>query len=332
LPDSSVSRRHAVVRLSDRVEIADLSSSNHTFVNETVVAGWRVLSPSDSFRLGAVKGTYEIGTASGADSFAFVPTSAIDATMGAAPVSDVLIGSVEYPGLIAEPGSHTPPPASTAAGDGAIGATNTQPRGAVGRGVNNDPELPLRRGWRLPVATTEPGGSLTSAPHRRSEASGPTPTLRGSVIGQVSQVTVGSTSANKSTEALVMLRLERHDPYAGRTSIYEVRIDGDELIGFASVGDWVEVTGRQKGTHIEALRCINHTTGAVYAPSAWRRHRMLVAALVFLSLVAVVATACVIVAHKADQAFHDNAKRDVQNQQELCLQSGAPPTLCRGLQ
>jgi hypothetical protein len=155
--------------------------------------------------------------------------------------------------------------------------------------------------------------------------------MRGGVIGQVSQVIVGSTMENRTTEALVMLRLERHDPHLGRTSIHEVRILGDESIGFASVGDWVEATGRQKRGYVNAIRCVNHTTGGIYAPSVARRHRMLIGALFFLVIVAIMVTVFVIIVHKSDAHFRDIVRRNEGSQQELCLQSGAPPTLCQRL-
>jgi len=206
-----------------------------------------------------------------------------------------------------------------------------------------------RRGWQLPHEANGPADDQTPAqptqtatvPQARpaEAAATPTPTMRDSVMGQVTNVTLGSTSVNQDTEAIAMLRVEQHDPHAGRTSIYEIRLDGDETIGFARVGDWVEAVGKRKSSHIKAVRCVNLTTGAVYAPSAARRHRMLIAFLAFLAVVAIMATIFIIAVHKGDQSFQNQVKRDnaefnqnVQKDRQAakaqCEASGAPQGFC----
>lgn len=207
--------------------------------------------------------------------------------------------------------------------------------------MNGDVELSPRRGWQLPRTITEPPASSDtesrgspdaspppgpSASRRRPDTS-PAPTMRGSLLGQVTQVTVGSTTTGDNSMQALVMRIERHDPHAGRTSISDVRIDGDESIGFASVGDWVEARGKRKSSHLRAVRCINHTTGAVYAPSWLRRHRMLLAVAVFLVFVAVMVTVFVAFERIADE----DLRRDPGELREQCLQSGVPPSLCDGL-
>jgi hypothetical protein len=152
------------------------------------------------------------------------------------------------------------------------------------------------------------------------------------VIGQVANVTIGSVTVNDTPEAIVVLRLERHDPHAGRTSIYDVRLDGDDTIGFASAGDWIEVVGKRKSSHLKAVEAINHTTGAVYKPSALQRHKMLVAAILFLVIVATMVTVFIVVVRRGDAAFQGQVKQDQQEFQQRSRQSchaaGLPESLC----
>jgi hypothetical protein len=270
-----------VVRLSDRVEIADLSSTNHTFVNETALAGWRVLSPSDSFRLGAVEGTYEIGTGSGADRFASVPTSAIDATVGAGPVSDLLIGAVDYPGLIADPGSHTPLPAPTAAGDGANAV-----RGSKGS----------YDGWS-DAGPAAIGGGRRGAPAVRGIARG---------------IQLRSESGQRGFKQVLDFRVENFDTTGDRRILAAVELKASSLSGVIYDGDEVEVWGRWQDNVLRASRVRDLTTHGTTGPSRWvnwMKVAIVFAVIVFLSLAGLIAMLAI---HGTQQANKD--------QQQFCAQ------------
>jgi hypothetical protein len=218
--------------------------------------------------------------------------------------------------------------------------------------------LSPRRGWELPntstTSITTSTSTTTAAPVRPSYGSGaPTPALRGGVLGQVTTVTSGSKTVNNAPEAFVVLRLERHDPHAGRTSILDVRLDGDDSIGFASTGDWIEAAGKRKSSHLRAGQAINHTTGAAYKRGAAQRHRTLVAAIVFLTVAALMVIGFVIAVQKNDERFHRQIQKDEQKiklqshnsaqtfgrevgqyeqtVQQRCLASGLPHSLCTQL-
>lgn len=121
-----------------------------------------------------------------------------------------------------------------------------------------------RRGWQLPTGQVAAGvGAPSTGPIDGANPSGESHrelvvSLRGGVIGQVTDV-------NQNASSHVTIRLERYDPHAGRTSVLIVRLRGEDAMGFAETGDWVEATGKKKSAYIDASRCINHTTGAVYS-------------------------------------------------------------------
>lgn len=92
----------------------------------------------------------------------------------------------------------------------------------------------------------------------------PEPVLRGSVSGQVLASSEGSVQGQKESTPVVTVRLERNDPHAGRTLVASVRLRGPDALGFAHVGDWIEVAGPTRSAYVEARRSVNHTTGAHY--------------------------------------------------------------------
>lgn len=210
----------------------------------------------------------------------------------------------------------------------------------------SEQELPSRRGWQLPhpVSRDDPPEGMTSpkssatnaanapAPPPRADYSGPRPTLPGSVLGQVTKVTVGSVTVNDMPEAIVMLRLERHDPHAGRTSICDVRLDGNDTIGFASVGDWIEAIGKRKSSHLTATEAINHTTGGIYKPSGIQRHKMLVALALFLTIALIMVTVFVTLVRRGDADFRKQVQQQEQEfeqqRRQNCLKTGLPESVC----
>jgi hypothetical protein len=149
---------------------------------------------------------------------------------------------------------------------------------------------PSRRGWVLPTdvgvsgastgATTR-SGNERSRPNDSDEPPSEALSLRGGVFGQVADVSEGSI-LSESSEPVVTLRLERSDPHAGRTAILVVRLRGGDAPGFAAPGDWVEAAGQRKAAYIEASRCVNHTTGAVYRRARTRGLVLLAIVIVFV--------------------------------------------------
>jgi hypothetical protein len=133
-----------------------------------------------------------------------------------------------------------------------------------------------RRGWQLPA-----GSSLPSEPDRPSPGSShppdavgqgrgqpegdrPRSVLANSVAGQARNVGMGTLQGPGGSAAVVTFRLEQYDPNAGRTGLVTVRMVGNQAMGFATEGDWVEVNGKSKSGFLDAKTAVNHTSGAQY--------------------------------------------------------------------
>lgn len=197
------------------------------------------------------------------------------------------------PGIIEATPAVSAPATGQAAGAVAAPASVATP--------TTDGEEPQRRGWRLPgqqprldpaqLATPDP--SIAHAPTGRPALSEPVPTMRGAVFGQVTSEDQATIQGTQKSYPIVTLRLERNDPHAGRSFVASVRLDGEDAVGFADVGDWVEAVGRQTSAFLSAKRCVNHTTGAVfdggYQLSALRIVLMIFVVLVMVGAISLIA-------------------------------------------
>jgi hypothetical protein len=133
-----------------------------------------------------------------------------------------------------------------------------------------------RRGWRPPGFNPprEVSGADLPGPDRpatggqkfaRPEGGPPNSVLANSLSGLARNVALATTQTSDSTsKTVVTFRLEQYDPHAGRTGIVNVRLRGDQAIGFAADGDWVEVTGRSKRGFVDAKEAFNQTSGAQF--------------------------------------------------------------------
>ena len=154
-----------------------------------------------------------------------------------------------------------------------------------------------RRGWQIPSQQSTQDGAPRPSPQASPltpEPGGPKPTLRGSVFGQVADVSEATLqtsrpfSTNQVTEPIVTLRLERNDPHAGRSFIANVRLNGGDAVGFADVGDWIEAVGKRKPAHLVATHCVNHTTGAEYGVRPVGLSATIVIAIVIVIVIVIV--------------------------------------------
>lgn len=149
-----------------------------------------------------------------------------------------------------------------------------------GGGSAPDGDPASRRGWRLPDDVT--GGQSGPPPLERrppdrpraapaplrETASTPPATLPQGVAGLARGVAVTSVQSPNGTQTTVVtFRLEQHDARAGRTGVVTVRLFGEQALGFAADGDWVEVTGKVKDGFLKAAHAVNHTTQAQYSRS-----------------------------------------------------------------
>jgi hypothetical protein len=88
----------------------------------------------------------------------------------------------------------------------------------------------------------------------------------GSVAGQASALATTSVqSPNGVQTTVVTFRLEQYDARAGRTAVTTARMIGDQALGFAAEGDWIEVLGKSKHGIIEVSRAVNLTSQAQYS-------------------------------------------------------------------
>lgn len=140
------------------------------------------------------------------------------------------------------------------------------------------------RGWQVPSADGDTGPLAAQMSGANSYGG----MFGHSVRGEVTDVT-----DDRIGEPVVTLRLERHDPHAGRTSVVIVRLIGTEALGFAERGDRVEVTGKQRKAYIAGSRAVNHTTGAIYTRSGVRAAAPL---LILLAIALISATVMVLLA------------------------------------
>jgi hypothetical protein len=192
-----------------------------------------------------------------------------------------------------------------------------------------------RRGWQIPGQPSLGDVAPASPPQERPRtetppvASEPKSTLRGGVLGQVTDVSEATLQSNQGAEPIMTLRLERNDPHAGRTFLASVRLKGGDSVGFADVGDWIEAVGKRKSAYLVATRCVNHTTGAVYRRSVGQRLATVAKVIAFVVLAIFVV---LFLAFAAIQVVDSLAARGGQSARfvQQCLDSGAPPDFCRG--
>jgi len=189
-------------------------------------------------------------------------------------------------------------------------------------------EPPKRRGWQLPGQESSLESTSTEAaepqqdlsPAEKAGGLEPTPTMRGSVLGQVTDVEKSTLQRGEANDPIVTLRLERNDPHEGRTFVATVRLEGGEALGFADRGDWIEAVGKSKSAYLIARRCINHTTGAVYGTTGRRALKVLRVILVILLLGGFALFAL--------NMFNSYSRQKAQ-MVSLCEQSGAPREMCQ---
>jgi hypothetical protein len=141
-----------------------------------------------------------------------------------------------------------------------------------------------RRGWQPPTGSDSPPGAVPPRPsgsdpadavkqeHRPPQGGRFSSVLPNSVAGQARNVGVGTRQGPGGSVAVVTFRLEQYDPNAGRTGLVTVRMVGNQAMGFATEGDWVEVNGKSKSGFLDAKTAVNHTSGAQYrGPSDYAR-------------------------------------------------------------
>jgi hypothetical protein len=140
-----------------------------------------------------------------------------------------------------------------------------------GRGSSGEGRPRRRRGWQLPAGSNPQHEGSANPPEVArqgqgpSEISRPRSVLPHSLAGQARNVALGTMQTSGTTsQAVVTLRLEQYDPYAGRTGVVTVRLNGDQAIGFVTDGDWVEVQGKAEHGFINAKAAFNHTSGAEF--------------------------------------------------------------------
>jgi hypothetical protein len=133
-----------------------------------------------------------------------------------------------------------------------------------------------RRGWQPPTGSDSPPGAVPPRPsgsdpadavkqeHRPPQGGRFSSVLPNSVAGQARNVGVGTRQGPGGSVAVVTFRLEQYDPNAGRTGLVTVRMVGNQAMGFATEGDWVEVNGKSKSGFLDAKTAVNHTSGAQY--------------------------------------------------------------------
>jgi hypothetical protein len=162
------------------------------------------------------------------------------------------------------------------------------------------------------------------------------------VIGQVAEVNQTSVPVGQQLQPVTMLRLEAHSAEAGRTSVTSVRLQGDEAVGFAAMGDWVEVTGKVQSNPIVASKAVNHTTGAIYDAGRKRLRRAIVTVIV-LGVFATLVVIAILVFNNLARINQEQFERQRQEQQEQfendrenarelfieqCIQNGFSPDFC----
>lgn len=192
---------------------------------------------------------------------------------------------------------------------------------------------PRRGGWRLPHPTsghksspTKDTDSIKQAQEHISDitkAKQPQPTLTGSVIGQVATVNETSVQVNQQPVAVSTLRLESHTAHEGRTAVATVRLQGPEAVGFAEVGDWIEVTGKKKSVFLLGAKAINHTTNATFTKPS---HMLQI--IIFTMVVAVMASMFITFAVTMHKRFNDYVEEQHEQAIEQCLAQGHPRSFC----
>lgn len=192
--------------------------------------------------------------------------------------------------------------------------------------------MPNRPGSEEPVASSD----QPSEDRRGSATQTFTPTLRGAVYGQVTEVSESALQYGQGSEPIATLRLERHDAHAGRTAVATVRLKGADALGFAGEGDLVEAVGRRTSALLTASHCINHSTGAVYKGGTVRMLRRVVILLaIFLALGGAMLFGITKLATEAEEAGREDFERQSQQMREEsyrdCLASGAPASMCETL-
>jgi hypothetical protein len=147
----------------------------------------------------------------------------------------------------------------------------------AGSGAESEPQgFKRRRGWQPPTGSDSPPDRVPPRPGGADPADvvnqghGPPQdgrfrsVLPNSVAGQARNVAVGSVQGPGGSAAVVTFRLEQYDPNAGRTGLVTVRMLGNQAMGFATEGDWVEVNGKSKRGFLDVEAAFNHTSGAQY--------------------------------------------------------------------
>lgn len=136
-----------------------------------------------------------------------------------------------------------------------------EPRVHEGRGDSFAPPTGSRRGWRSDAEQEQVRDQRVSTTPR-----GLVPKFRRSRIGQVRGIDSHQTRTNTGT--IVQFRLEAFDQDQGRLPSVPVRIRGEQAIGFAAEGEWVEMCGSVRGGRLRGRKGHNHSTGATYR-SRW---------------------------------------------------------------
>jgi hypothetical protein len=151
-----------------------------------------------------------------------------------------------------------------------------------------------RRGWQPPTGSDPPPGQVPPRPKGSDPADvvnqGPPldarfrSVLPNSVAGQARNVSLGSLQGPGGSVAVVTFRLEQYDPNAGRTGLVTVRMVGNQAMGFATEGDWVEVNGNFKRGVLDAKAAFNHTSGAQYRGSSGHGRVLVIAVIAIVAV------------------------------------------------
>jgi hypothetical protein len=130
---------------------------------------------------------------------------------------------------------------------------------------------PGGQGWQSPTTINQ---ALSKSKSSRSAGSSPIPTTpslqrgrHGGVVGVARNIQLRSQQSGfanfQRTTQILSFRLEQYDRIGNRVRVAPVEMRGQNIIGFITDGDWVEVFGKEKDGLLDADATENLSQGAL---------------------------------------------------------------------